>query len=108
MRTLIVEGRVIRAGKYESAQDSPKITVAIPFGPEPIDDEDYQEEHLLDMDTDEETAKHFAAHLFDRVRVSITIIPTPQLVDDGAEEDSTSEVRRPREPGRVQDDNEAS
>jgi len=107
MKTLVIEGKIIQVGKYESLQVNPKVLVAIPTGDSPIDDDDDPEEHILEMETDPETAKYFASHIFDRVRVSITLIPTPKLIDGGEEEDSPSDVRSPRKPDRFQDDDEA-
>lgn len=108
MKTLVIEGKIIQVGKFETLQRSPKVTISIPSGDAPIDEDDDPEEHILELETDPETAKYFASHIFDRVRVSITLIPTPKLIDGGEEEDSPSEVRSRRKSDRLQNDDEAS
>lgn len=108
MKTLVIEGKIIQVGKYDALQHSAKVTVSIPSSDNPTDEGYEEEEHQLEMETDEDTAKYFASHMFDRVRVSITIIPEPQLIDGGKEEeDSPGQIRSPRKPHRIQDDNGA-
>ncbi len=95
MKTLLIEGKVVQVSAI-GAGLPPKITIQLPSYVRAAseDDEDDEDtvpvEQFFDMDTDEETARHFGAHLLDRVRLSITIIPTPRLIDDCGEEDPPS------------------
>ena len=101
MRSLILEGRVTSVGVaiYES---SPKVVVELP-----TKDED-EEPKLIEFEVDDDAAKYFASHLFEQVRVTFEILPTPKLVSSNAEEeDPPRKVRSPGDTDRVQDDDDA-
>jgi hypothetical protein len=112
MKKIVMEGRLIgvekNVGEYESC---PRVRIAMPLtdrDPSMCEDcgtaaPDY---HTVDVEMDEESAREFASHMFDRVRVIFELIPTPRIIhgDDEEEENSQGSIRSSGPTGGIQDD----
>jgi len=110
MKKLTVEGKILSVGRTEYDPRC-KIVIGVPVE-EADEDEDEDEYRILEFEMADEDVKKFGSHIFDRVRVSFTVVPTPQVIDGEKEEEPKSECtkgpfRRPGEAGGIQDDDEA-